>query len=87
MRPYAYHTWKTTVAIEPSCTLEYKVILNSGGGLGRGGGLHGLKTRYKDVYTDFKGIYVVSCPANVRLLVRNNLVIEVGFLGLITTKW
>ena len=52
-----------------------------------GGGLHGLKTRYKDVYTDFKGIYVVSCPANVRLLVRNNLVIEVGFLGLITTKW
>lgn len=33
-----------------------------------GGGLHGLKTGYKDVYTDFKGIYVVSCPANVRLL-------------------
>ena len=29
---------ETTVAIEPLCTLEYKVVLNSGGGLGREGG-------------------------------------------------
>ena len=73
--------------MHPRVQSRIELRLGVGEGGGGWGGLHGLKTMYKDVYTDFKGIYVVSCPANVRLLVRNNLVIEVGFLGLITTKW